>query len=157
MPTNELLFDRWEKAKYINGGKGSSVYDSSVIMGDVCIGENVWIGPFTLLEAINGKIVIGDNCNISTGVNIVTHDSSFYVVSGGKAAFKKGDVHIGSNTYIGSMSVIKQNITIGNRCIIGANSFVNKNIPDNSVVVGTPAKIIGKVIIDRDKVDIEYF
>ncbi|MGD9569048.1 MAG: DapH/DapD/GlmU-related protein [Sedimentibacter sp.] len=157
LPTNELFFDRWDKAKYIKCGEGTSIYDSSIIMGEVNIGKNVWIGPFTLLEGINGKITIGDNCNISAGVQIYTHDSSMYVISGGKIPFKKGDISIGNNTYIGSMSVIKENIKIGNYCIIGAGSFVNKDIPDNSVAFGTPAKIVGKIIIKNEEIRVDYF
>lgn len=157
LPTNELFFDRWEKAKYLNCGEGSSIYDTSVIMGNVIIGKNVWIGPFTMIEGINGKVEIGDNCNISAGVNIYTHDSSMHVVSGGKVPFKRGDVHIGKNTYIGSMSVIKQNIIVGDKCIIGANSFVNKNIPDNSVAFGTPIRIVGEVVNEDGVYKIKYF
>lgn len=157
LPTNELFFDRWEKAKYVNCGEGSNIYDSSIIMGNVIIGKNVWIGPFTVIEGINGDIVIGDNCNISSGVHIYTHDTSLHVVSGGKLPFKKGDVHIGNNTYIGSMSIIKENLKIGNNCIVGANSFVNKDIPDNYVAFGTPAKLIGKVVNQNGDIKIEYF
>lgn len=157
LPTNELLFDRWDKAKYLNSGEGSSVYDSSVIMGSVNIGKNVWIGPYVLIEGINGKVTIGDNCNISAGVHIYTHDSSLYVVSGGKVPFKKGDVSIGNNTYIGSMSIIRENVRIGSNCIIGANSFVNCDIPDNHIGAGTPVKLIGRIFIDGDDIRIEYF
>jgi len=157
LPTNELFFDRWDKAKYIKCGEGTSIYDSSIIMGEVNVGKNVWIGPFTLLEGINGKITIGDNCNISAGVQIYTHDSSMYVISEGKVPFKKGDVCIGNNTYIGSMSVIKENINIGNYCIVGAGSFVNKDVPDNSVAFGTPAKIVGKIIIENEEIRVDYF
>lgn len=157
LPTNELLFDRWEKAKYIDSGEGSTVYDSSIIMGNVTIGKNVWVGPFTLLEAIHGEIIIGDNCNISSGVQIYTHDSSLSVVSSGKIPFKEGNVLIGSNTYIGSMSIIRDGVKIGSHCIIGAQSFVNKNIPDNSIAFGTPARVTGKVIKDKDEFRIEYF
>ena len=157
LPTNELFFDRWDKAKYINSGEGTNIYDSSIIMGDVIIGKNVWIGPFTILEGLNGNIVIGDNCNISSGVHIYTHDTSLHVVSEGKVPFIKGDVHIGNNTYVGSMSIIKQNVSIGNNCIIGANSFVNSDIPDNYVAFGTPAKMVGKVITDNEETKIEYF
>jgi acetyltransferase-like isoleucine patch superfamily enzyme len=157
LPTNELLFDRWEKAKYINSGAGSSVYDSSIIMGNVIIGKNVWVGPFTLLEGVHGKIIIGDNCNISAGVQMYSHDSSLYVVSGGKVPFKEGDIFIGNNTYIGSMSIIKEGVKIGNNCIIGANSFVNKEIPDNSLAYGTPAIIKGKIVNSEEDFKIEYF
>lgn len=157
LPTNELFFDRWEKAKYIHCEEGANIYDSSVIMGNVRIGKNVWIGPFTMIEGINGNIVIGDNCNISSGVHIYTHDAALHVVSEGKIPFKSGDVFIGDNTYIGSMTIIKENVTIGNNCIIGANSFINKDIPNNYVAFGTPAKIVGKVIFDDGDIHIEYF
>ena len=45
LPFGELMNDRWEKAKFLGFGKGTSVYDSSVILGDVIVGENTWIGP----------------------------------------------------------------------------------------------------------------
>lgn len=157
LPTNELFFDRWDKAKYLHCGEGTNIYDSSIIMGNVTFGKNVWVGPFTLLEGINGNIVIGDNCNISSGVQIYTHDSALHVVSEGKSPFKKGDVYIGNNTYIGSMSIIKENVKIGNNCIVGAKSFVNKDIPDYYVAFGTPAKLVGKVINENGNVKIEYF
>lgn len=157
LPTNELFFDRWEKAKFLHCGEGANIYDSSVIMGNVSIGKNVWIGPFTVIEGINGKITIGDNCNISSGVHIYTHDAALHVVSEGKIPFIRGDVYIGNNTYIGSMAIIKQNVKIGNNCIIGANSFVNKDIENNCVAFGTPAKIVGKVVFDEEDVRIEYF
>ena len=61
LPSGELVFNRYEKAKYLNYGEGTSVYDTSVVMGDVEIGKNTWIGPYTLLEGLNAKLTIGDN------------------------------------------------------------------------------------------------
>lgn len=102
LPTNELLFDRWEKAKYLNAGERSSIYDSSIIMGEVKIGKDVWIGPFTLLEGINGKIVIEDFVSISTGVQILCHDATKDILNGTKDIYtKKGDIFIGHNTIVG--------------------------------------------------------
>lgn len=157
LPSNELLFDRWEKAAMLGAGRNSSIYDSSVIMGDVEIGESVWIGPFTVLEGINGKIWIGDYCHISSGVQIVTHDSVKYVLTGGKADFSKGDVIIGCNTYIGGLSIISKNTTIGSHCVIGANSLVTRDIPDYSIAFGTPAVVKGRVVIKGADVTFEYF
>jgi acetyltransferase-like isoleucine patch superfamily enzyme len=157
LPTNELLFDRWKKAKMLSCGENSSVYDSSVIMGNVVIGKNVWVGPFTVLEGINGKLTIEDYCMISSGVQIFTHHSVKYTLSGGKMDHEKGDVHIGRNTYIGGMTLIDKGITIGHHCVIGANSFVNKSIPDYSIAFGSPAKVVGKVIVEGDDVRLEYF
>ncbi len=157
LPTGELLFNRFDKAKYCNAGQNSSIYDTSVIMGDVKIGADVWIGPYTLIEGINGKVTIGDFVSVNSGVMIFTHDSTKYYLSGGKNPFVKGDVTIGSNSVIGSMSIITQNVTIGKHCVIGANSMVTKNVPSNTIVAGNPAKPIGKVIVNKDgTVDFNY-
>lgn len=150
LPTNELLFDRWEKAKYLNAGEGTSIYDTSIIMGDVKIGKYVWIGPYTLLEGSNATLSIGNHVSIDAGVMIYTHDSTKFYVSGGKNAFEKGNVSIGDNTVIGSMSMVSYGVAIGRHCVIAAHSFVNCSIPDYSIAAGIPAKIIGKVVIDGE-------
>lgn len=149
LPTGELLFNRFDKAKYINAGEKSSIYDTSVIMGDVEIGKNVWVGPYTILEGINGKLKIHDFVSINSGVEIYTHDSTKYYVSGGICPFEKGDVTVNSYTVIGSLSVISYGVTIGKHCIIGAGSYVNKDVSDYTIVAGTPAITIGKVQIDE--------
>ena len=51
--------------------------------------------------------------------------------------------------WIGGGAVICPGVTIGDRCIIGAGSVVTKNIPDDSVAVGNPAKVIRKVMPER--------
>lgn len=156
LPSNELLFDRWEKAKLLKSGENTTIYDSSVIMGEIKIGSNVWIGPFTVIEGLNGHVTIGDFCHISSGVQIVTHDSVEYVLTGGKADFKKGDITIGGNSYIGGMSIITKGVSIGDHCVIGANSLVNRNIPSFTIAFGTPIRIVGKVIVNEDQVRFEY-
>ena len=56
----------------------------------------------------------------------------------------KGEVIIGENSWIGeNVSIV--GAKIGKHCVIGANSFVNKDIPDYSIAVGTPAKVIKKI------------
>ena len=156
LPFNELLFDRWEKAKFLGAGKNASVYDNSYIFGNVKIGENTWVGPYTILDGSGGKISIGKYCSISTGVQIYSHNSVDWSLTGGKADLKKKSVSIGNNCYIGPNVIISKGVKIGKGCIIGANSFVNRNIPQNSIVFGVPAKKVGKVKISGKKISLEY-
>jgi acetyltransferase-like isoleucine patch superfamily enzyme len=137
----DYFSDRWEKAKYLGFGENTSIYDSSIVIGDVKVGANTWIGPFTILDG-SGKLRIGDNCSISAGVQIYSHDSVEWAISGGKAGYDYAETSIGNNCYIGPNTVIVKGVTIGNGCIIGANSFVNRSFSDNSKIAGNPAKII---------------
>ncbi len=139
LPIGELFNDRWEKAQFLGYGKGTSVYDSCVTLGDVEIGENTWIGPFTVLDG-SGKLKIGNNCSISAGVQIYTHDSVQWAVSGGIKGYEYSSTIIGDNCYIGPNTIISKGVIIGKGSIIGANSFVNKSFPEGSKIGGSPAK-----------------
>ena len=139
LPLNELLTDRWEKAQFLGFGKGTSIYDSAIVLGDVKVGENTWIGANTVLDG-TGKLEIGSNCSISIGVQIYSHDSVEWAISGGEKPYKYQKTIIGNNCYIGPNTIISKGITIGEETIIGANSFVNKSFPKGSKIAGNPAK-----------------
>lgn len=143
LPVNELISNRWEKAKYLGFGENTSIYDSSLVLGDVEVGENTWIGPFTVLDG-SGGLKIGSNCSISSGVQIYSHDSIDWAISGGKSSYTYASTEIGDNCYIGPNTIIAKGIKIGTGTIVGANSFVNKSFPENSKIAGSPAKIISK-------------
>jgi acetyltransferase-like isoleucine patch superfamily enzyme len=143
LPISEYFIDRWEKAEYLNFGQGSSIYDSSLVFGNVKVGKNCWIGPFTILDGSFGELSIGDNSHISAGTQIYTHDTVNKVIE--NKDIKTGFVKIGNNCYIGPNVIISLNVTIGNNVTIGANSFVNKDIPSNSKAFGTPAKLISNM------------
>jgi len=113
-------------------------------LGNVQVGKNTWIGPFTVLDG-SGGLEIGDYCSISAGVQIYSHDTVRWAVSGGVEKIEYGSVRIGNNCYLGPNVVISKGITIGNQCVIGANSFVNRDVPSGMKAWGTPAKIISNV------------
>lgn len=84
-------------------------------------------------------IEIGDNVTMAPRVHILCHDAStkqFLDYT------KIGRVTIGDNVFIGAESVVLPGVTIGNNVIIGANSTVTHDIPENSVAVGSPARVI---------------
>ncbi len=141
LPIAELVQDRWEKAAFLNFGKGTSVYDSSYIFGDVKVGENTWVGPFTILDG-SGGLSIGSNCSISAGVQIYSHDTVKSAISGGVEPYEYANTIIEDNCYIGPNTIIAKGVHLKKGTIVGANSFVNKSFEENSKIAGSPAKLI---------------
>lgn len=87
-------------------------------------------------------ITIGDNVTLAPRVHILAHDTSTYVFFGKTRA---ANVTIGNDVFVGASSIILPGVHIGNRVIIGAGSIVKHDIPDNSVAVGNPAKVVCSV------------
>lgn len=150
------LFDRWERAKFLGFGEQTSIYEESLVIGDVKVGKNTWIGPYTVLDG-QGGLVIGDNCSISTGAHIYTHDTVERRLSEGKMPMNKQATRIGNSCYIGPLSIVTCGVTVGDRAVIGAHSLVLKDVPASCVVFGVPAKPKGQVIVEADgKTKIEW-
>lgn len=87
-------------------------------------------------------ITIGDNVTLAPRVHILAHDASTYLFLGKTRA---ANVTIGNDVFVGAGTVILPGVHIGNRVIIGAGSIVTKDIPDNSVAVGNPAKVVCEI------------
>ena len=103
------------------------------------LGYKTDIGAFTYINAKNGVIIddyvqIGSHCSI---YSVSTIDN------------KRGEVILKKGCRIGSHSVIMPGVTIGENSIIGAFSFVNIDVPDNTVAVGVPAKVIKRIKEDK--------
>ncbi len=141
LPFGDYVSDRWDKAGDLGFGKGTSIYDSAHVFGDVEVGQNTWIGPFVILDGTGG-LSIGSNCSISAGVQIYSHDTIDWALSGGEEKYRYERTCIGSNCYIGPNVVIAKGVTIGDQVVIGAQSLVLKDIPSNSKAYGSPAKVV---------------
>ena len=116
----------------------------------------MFLYSFTILDG-SGGLSIGSFCSISTGVQIYTHDSVKWALSGGQAPCDKAPVNIGNNCYVGPNTIISKGVTIRDLCVIGANTLINKDVPDNSIVFGTPGKIVGKVIKnEKNEITFQY-
>ena len=99
------------------------------------LGYKTDIGAFTYINAKNGVIIedyvqIGSHCSI---YSVSTIDN------------KEGEVILKKGCRIGSHSVIMPGVTVGENSIIGAFSFVNMDVPNNTIAVGVPAKVIRNI------------
>lgn len=138
----DYVVDRWEKASELGFGNGASIYDSSIVLGDVVVGEKTWVGPFVVLDG-SGGLKIGKNCSISAGVQIYSHDTIDWAISGGEAQYDYSKTRIGDNCYIGPNTIISRGVSIGDRSVIGANSLVLSDIPSGSKAFGSPCRVVG--------------
>lgn len=141
LPFGDYISDRWVKARALGFGEGSSIYDSSLVLGSVTVGRNTWIGPFTVLDGSGGGLSIGSHCSISAGVQIYTHDTVNWAISGGRAVPNKKPTSIADDCYIGPNAVIAKGVSIGQGAIIGANSVVLKDVPAGATAYGNPAEV----------------
>lgn len=132
----DLLADRWETAKLYGFGEGTSCYNNVLILGDVKVGKNTWIGPNVVLDG-SGELSIGDYVSISSGVQVYTHQTVDWSVSLGKEPIKKMATKIGSGVYIGPNSVIQMGVSIGDGAVIGAMSFVNRDVQAGAKYFGS--------------------
>jgi acetyltransferase-like isoleucine patch superfamily enzyme len=140
----DCVVDRWERARELGFGEGTSIYDSALVLGDVKVGKNTWIGPGVVLDGTGG-LEIGDYCSISSGVQLYSHNSVDWAISGGTAPHKKARTIVGSRCYIGPQTVVAMGIVIGDGSVVGANSLVLHSIPAGTKAFGTPCRIIGAV------------
>ncbi len=138
-PFYENLFDWKERGEIWTGKNNVTIYNSTTLVGDVKIGENTWIGPFCSLDG-SGGLTIGKNCSISAAVHIQTHDTVKWAISGGKEPYEYGSVNIGDNCFIGVGAIILRGVSVGSGSVVGAGAVVTKSFPQNSKVIGVPAR-----------------
>ena len=109
-------------------------------IGDNCLYQPYYIPMDPKLLKINNNVYIAAN------VRFITHDASRNML---KNKYKKeysmdlGCIEVMDNVFIGLGSIILPNVKTNKNCIIAAGSVVTKSVPENSVVAGNPARIIG--------------
>lgn len=139
LPFGDYIVDRWEKARSLGFGEGTSIYDNALVLGPVTVGAHTWIGPNVVLDG-SGGLAIGSHCSISAGVQIYSHDTVEWALSGGTAPYAHAPTRVGDRCYIGPNTVIAKGITIGDGCVVGAASVVLSDVPTGSRVAGAPAR-----------------
>ena len=93
-------------------------------------------------------VEIGDHVAISSGVKFITHDASGWLFDDTDPDMDLfGPIQVGSNVYFGLDCLVLPNTKIGSNCIIGAGALVRGNVPDDSVVMGNPGRVVMKTTL----------
>ena len=125
----------------------SWVHPTAVLIGDVIIGRNCFIGPNAVLRGDFGRISIGDGCNVQDTCVMhcfpgrdCTVESDGHI---GHGAVLRG-CRIGRNSLIGMNAVVMDNVLIGAESLVGATAFVKSEFecPPRSLLVGSPARVL---------------
>lgn len=126
------------------------VHPQAVLIGDVVVEAGCYIGAGAVLRGDIGFIRMGRGSNVQENCVIHTFPD--------KPAIVHPDVHVGhgcilhgcevcSNVLVGMASVVSDGVKVNSRCLIGAGSFIpfGKEIPENSLVMGSPARVIKEI------------
>lgn len=126
------------------------VHPNATVTGNVIIGKDVYIGPGAAIRGDWGQIIISDGCNVQEnctihmfpGVTVVLEENAHI----GHGAIIHG-ARVGRDTLVGMNAVLMDRVVIGAECVVGSLAFVAADtiIPDRSVVVGSPAKVVKQV------------
>ena len=113
------------------------------IVGDPAIGDDVWIGPFTVIDA-SGGLSIGSGCDISAGAQVYSHSTVARCISGRQAATDRRPTAVGRNVHIGANAVILMGADIGDHSIVASGAVVKEGTvaPPFSLLVGVPARVV---------------
>lgn len=113
------------------------------IVGEPEIGDDVWIGAFTVIDG-SGGLTIGHGCDIASGAQIYTHSTVRRCVSDRAQPIERAPTRIGRNVHVGAGAVVLMGCDIGDRSVIGAGAVVKEGTiaPPRSLLVGVPARVV---------------
>jgi len=120
---------------------------NATVLGNVILKQNASIWFNAVLRGDNDPIVIGENSNIQDGSVLHTDTGAPLTIGRDVTVGHMVMLHgctIGDNTLIGIGSIVLNHAKIGKNCLIGANTLITegKEIPDNSMVMGSPGKVV---------------
>lgn len=142
----KVLWNRFKKAKDPVGywrKRGAVIGNGCSIFSSVGLGSEPYL------------VTIGNHVRLTNNVQLITHDGGVWVLREMYPELSDidlfGKIKIGNNVHVGTDARIMPGVTIGNNCIIGVGAIVTKDIPDNSIAVGIPARVIKTVDEYKEK------
>ncbi len=136
----QALFD--QLGNPVNAIHPSAVISASVEMNyGTMISANATINPLVTLG-------MGVICNTSCSIDHECVVEEFAHI--GPGAVLCGNVRVGANTFVGANAVVKQGVSIGKNVTVGAGTVVIRDIPDNTIVVGNPQRVLVKEEVAKE-------
>jgi len=122
-------------------GEGTKIVGPVFCSGILITGKDCWIGKNLTING-NGKVYIGDRCDIAP--DVIFQTGSHHIGDSKRRAGQgyNENIKIGSGTWIGVRTTVLPDVVIGNSCVVAAGAMVIKSIDDNKLVGGVPAKIL---------------
>ncbi len=142
-------------------GKGTFIFPSADIIGDVTLGENCYVGPGARIRADYGSIHIGDNTAVEE--NVVIHARpgekagiGNFVTLGHAAVIHNAMIH--DWAIIGMGAIVSDYAEIGEWAVVAEGAVVknNQKIPEKTIAVGIPAKTVAEITEEYKKQWTEY-
>ncbi len=142
-----------ELSARVKKGKDVFIAHNATVVGDIELGDNVSIWYGAVLRSDLDKMVIGERTNIQDGCIFHVDPGSPVIVGKGNIIGHGAILHgctIGDNNLIGMRATVMNGAKIGNGCVIGAHALVTENmvVPDFSMVLGCPGKVVKKLPAD---------
>lgn len=130
------------------------VADTAVVLGSVLLGQDASVWFNTVVRGDNELITIGQGSNVQDGSVLHTDPGCPLVIGRNVTVGHKVMLHgcqIGDNSLIGINAVVLNRAKIGRNCLIGANALITegKEIPDNSMVLGAPGKVVRELTAEE--------
>ncbi|MDR3212440.1 MAG: gamma carbonic anhydrase family protein [Azoarcus sp.] len=135
-------------------GEDCWIAHTATIIGDVCLGRDVSIWYNVVIRGDNAPIAIGDGTNVQDGAVLHNDEGVPLTIGSGVTVGHMAMLHgctIGDGCLIGISAVVLNNAVLGKDCLIGANALIpeGKTIPDRSLVVGSPGRVLRTLTDDE--------
>jgi carbonic anhydrase/acetyltransferase-like protein (isoleucine patch superfamily) len=130
------------------------IFENATVIGRVTLGDDVSVWPYAVIRGDNELITVGAGSNVQEGVVLHTDPGCPLAVGDNVTVGHQVMLHgctIGDGALIGIQAVVLNNARIGKNCLVGAGALVTegKVFPDNSLIVGSPAKVFRELEPDE--------
>lgn len=142
-------------------GKGTFIFPSADVIGDVTIGENCYIGPGARIRGDYGSIRIGDDTAVEENVVIHARPNEKTIIGNSVTIGHAAIIHnatIHDWAIIGMGAIVSDYAEIGEWAVIAEGAVVKnkEKIPDKAIAVGIPAKVVAEITLEYKKQWTEY-